>query len=75
MDVGVKSPFAILYCQAAQKQCLNSDCANRSNEPLNTKIVFSRGFHDFQSLISTAQKSFKQSYFVQLDIKLCKKDF
>ena len=31
-------------------------CADHSNEPLKTEIVFARGLHDFLSFISIAQK-------------------
>ena len=65
----VLSEFLVL--QIAQISCLNFRCAKRSNEPLSAEIVFSKGFHDFQSLISTAQKSFKQSYLRNLAGEEC----
>ena len=40
-------------------------CANHSDEPFNTKIVISKGFHDFLSLISIAQKVKRLSVFTQ----------
>ena len=39
-------------------------CADHSDEPLKSEIVFARGLYDFLSLISIAQKeTFHTSFF------------
>ena len=70
-----KVHFECLSCQAAQIKVVEFRCANRSDEPLNIEIVFSKGFHDFQSLISTAQKSFNHFYLCSLPQRIMKMDF
>ena len=65
-----KAYFQFITWQCAQNKLFQFRCAKRFDEPLCVKIVFSKGFHDFQSLIYTAQKSFQQSYFVQFAINL-----
>ena len=55
-DQGVKSCFYILYITKGTKAAPSTPAHKHSNEPLETKIVFSKGFHDFLSLISMMRK-------------------
>lgn len=45
----------------SHKQMSSLRCTGHFNEPLNAKIVFSKGFHDFLSLIFIVQKSRRHS--------------
>ena len=42
-----KSRDHITYCQLAPIERHSFRCTKHSNEPLKSKIVFSKGFHDF----------------------------
>lgn len=42
--------------QTAPIKYFRFPCAEHSDEPLKTEIVFAKGLHDFLSFISVAQK-------------------
>ena len=74
MRLWCQKPLLNLLLGSMNKiSCFKSVALNVSMSLQKTKIVFSKGLHDFRSLIYTAQKSFQQTYFVQFTIKVLHK--
>ena len=65
--------FSGVLRQPAPGRYSKVPCADHSDEPLKSEIVFARGLYDFLSLISIAQKETFHISFVRLCGRLLKK--